>query len=180
VQAKFVVVVLLVAAAAIAAGCSRNDARDGQGVGLLAHNPLAPGQESAAKPDSTPHPGPPPHPSKQGLLLQFTGSDSVAAGQTSITRWQFTNGGHQPLNVSWTLNEEANWSGFPKTGTLSLAGLSTQTISIPVGVPDSALAGFYPLHMAAAADHDGTANADGGIRVLGGVIPPDSLVAGRR
>ena len=177
-QVKLVVLVLL--AAAIAAGCSRNEARDAQGVGLLSHNPLAPGQASAAKPDSTPHPGPPPRPPKQGLLLQFVGSDSVAAGQTSITRWQFSNGGHSPLNVSWTLNEEANWSGFPKTGTLSLGGQSTQTISIPVAVPDSALAGFYPLHMIASAGHGGTANADGGIRVFGAVIPPDSLVAGRR
>src|SRR5881394_2300546 len=82
VQAKFIIVVLLAAAAAIAAGCSRNEARDAQGVGLLAHNPLAPGQASLAAPDTIPHPGPPPRPPKQGLSLQFAGSDSVSAGQT--------------------------------------------------------------------------------------------------
>jgi hypothetical protein len=49
-----------------------------------------------------------------------------------------------------------------------------------VAVPDSALAGFYALHMSADAGHGGTANADGGIRVFGAVIPPDSIVAGAR
>jgi len=177
-QVKLAVVVLL--AAAVAAGCSRNEARDAQGVGLLAHNPLAPGQALPASPDTIPPPGPPPRPPKQGLSLQFAGADSVSAGQTSVTRWQFSNGGHSPLNVSWTLTEDATWAGFPKTGTLSLAGLSTQTISIPVAVPDSALAGFYALHMSADAGRGRTANADGGIRVLGAVIPPDSIVAGAR
>src|SRR5262245_46173210 len=123
-QMKLTAVVLL--AAAIAAGCSLNEARDAQGVGALRHNPLAPGEAVQAPPDSTPHPGPPPRPPKQGLLLQFAGSDSVAAGQTAVTRWQFSNGGHSPLNVSWTLTEDATWAGFPKTGTLSLAGLGTQ------------------------------------------------------
>ena len=178
-QSKLVVVVLF-AAAAIAAGCSLNEARDAQGVGPLAHNPLAPGQTALAAPDSTPPHGPPPRPPKAGLLLHFTGSDSVFAGHTSNTLWQFSNSGHAPLNVTWTLNEEATWAGFPKTGTLSLAGLSTQTISIPVAVPDSALAGFYALHMSADAGRGRTANADGGIRVLGAVIPPDSIVAGAR
>jgi hypothetical protein len=177
VQAKFAVVVLLVAA--VAAGCSRNAARDAQSAGLLAHNPLAPAQASPARPDSTPHPGPP-RPPKQDLLLQFVGSDSVSAGQTSITRWQFSNGGHSLLSVNWTLTEDATWAGFPKTGSLALAGQSTQTISIPVAVPDSALGGFYLLHMAADAGHGNTATADGGIRVFGTVVPPDSMVVRTR
>ena len=177
-ETKLVVADLL--AAAVAVGCSQNEARDAQGVGLFAHNPLAPGQVSPAKPDSIPQPGPPPRPPKPGLSLQFAGSDSVPAGQTSITRWQFSNGGRSPLSVNWTLDQEASWAGFPKTGTLALAGQSTQTISIPVAVPDSALAGFYPLHMTADAGHGGTANADGGIRVLGAVIPPDSIKTGTR
>jgi len=45
-----------------------------------------------------------------------------------------------------------------------------------VAVPDSALAGFYPLHMTADAGHSSAANADGGIRVFGAVIPPVSIV----
>jgi hypothetical protein len=179
VQSKLVVVVLF-AAAAIAAGCSLNEARDAQGVGPLAHNPLAPGQTALAAPDSTPPHGPPPRPPKAGLLLHFTGSDSVFAGHTSNTLWQFSNSGHAPLNVTWTLNEEATWAGFPKTGALSLAGLSTQTISIPVAVPESTQAGFYPLHMTADAGHGGTATADGGIRVFSITLPPDSMVVGTR
>jgi hypothetical protein len=179
VNAKLVVVVLLVAATAVA-GCSLNEARDAQGMGSAAHNPLAPVGAALAAPDTTPHHGPPPRPPKAGLLLFFTGSDSVSAGGTSDTRWQFSNSGHAPLNVSWTLNEDATWPGFPKTGTLSLPGLSTQTISIAVAVPESTQAGFYPLHMTADAGHGSTANADGGIIVSGTTIPPDSLVAGTR
>jgi hypothetical protein len=91
--------------------------RDAQGVGLHAHNPLAPGQASLASPDTIPHPGPPPRPPKQGLSLQFAGSDSVSAGQTSVTRLAVQQRRALAVNVSWTLTEDATWRGFPKTGT---------------------------------------------------------------
>src|SRR5262249_6608913 len=156
VQAKLVVVVML--AAAVVTGCSQNEARDARSLGLVAHNPLAPDQSVAASPDSMPPHGPPPRPPKQGLSLLFAGSDSVSAGQTSVTRWQFSNGGRSPLQVSWTLNEEATWAGFPKTGTLALAGLSTQTISIPVAEPGYTVSGFYSLPLACCGREHGTAD----------------------
>ena len=171
----------IVAAAAIAAGgCILTAPRSPSSDRLSAGNPLTARQSTTASPDSMPGPNPPPHPSPQPTLsVQFTGSDSVAAGQTSVTRWLFGNGGHSAITVAWTLADEQGWPGFPKQGTIVVAALGTQSLQVPVAVPDSTPTGFYPLHMTATAKGR-TATADGGIRVFGGAPPPDTTGAGRR
>ena len=172
-RGRFLIAVGIVAAAAVAAGgCYLNDPRSSaHSVG----NPLAP-MATAARPDSNPG-GPPPRPPRPPRLsVQFAGSDSVAAGQTSNTRWRFGNGGHSSLTVAWTLTDEQGWPSLPRQGTLNLAPLSTQSLVVPVAVPDSTLTGIYILHMAATAGNNLNATANGAIRVSG----PDSTGAGKR
>lgn len=173
---------VIAAAAILAGGCSRDDARSLSPSRLLASGPVAPGVEVATKPDSMPGPNPPPPQGpQQNLSLQFTGADSVSAGQTANTRWLFGNSGHSSLTVSWTLTDGHGWPGLPQQGTVDLAPLSTQSVVIAVVVPDTAQAGdFDPLHMTATPQHGQVVTADGGILVFGGTPPSDSLVTGRR
>jgi hypothetical protein len=156
------------------AGCSQNLADS------LTHrslaSALAPGGASAFKPDSIPGP-PPPKPSPPPIVsVAFVGADSATAGQTANTYWQLGNPNHSTFTTHWTLTDEAGWPGFPIQGDVTLAPLSTQTLTVPISVPDSAAVGFYPLHMSVTQKRGGDATADGGIRVFGS--GPDSLRSG--
>ena len=175
-RTRFLIAVGVIAAAAIAAG----------GCILTAPNrpsatsALAAGQVITAKPDSTPGPTPPPPPSPQpSISVQFTGADTVLAGQTSVTRWLFGNGGHSPITVAWTLSNDLGWSGLPKQGTIALAALSTQSLEVSVAVPDSAQPGLHAVRMTGTA-RNRTATADGFIRVFDGTPPPDTTGARAR
>jgi hypothetical protein len=180
-RASIILAAAIVAAVTLAvSGCARSDRAGSTLSHSFAVNAMAPGVSVA--PDSTPVPNPPPpRGPKQSLSVQFAGADSAAAGQTANTRWLFGNSGHASLAVSWTLTDAHHWAGFPKQGTLALAPSSTQLLVVAVAVPDTAQAGsFNPLHMTATPQRGSVATADGGITVLGGTPPPDSLVAGRR
>ena len=156
-------------------GCYLNDSRDRGTDRLSLRNPMAPLEATAAPPDSHPTPGPPPKPTPDPrLTVAFVSADTVDPGQTSITRWSFGNAGHSTLAVAWTLTDDG-LPGFPKQGTLSLAPLSTQSLEVPVAVPDSIPPGFYGLFMAATSGNR-SATATGALRVAG----PDSTgTAGR-
>jgi hypothetical protein len=132
---------------------------------------MAPIVATAAKPDSVPPPHPP-KPPKPGLSVQFSGSDSASAGQTAVTRWLFANSSHASITASWTLTDNQGWAGLPQQGTVTVAALGTQLLSVTVAVPDSAAPGSNPLHMTATWPH-GTTTADGAIQVTG----PDSTRA---
>ena len=132
---------------------------------------IAPIMATAAKPDSVPPPHPP-KPPKPSFSVQFSGSDSASAGQTAETRWLFTNSTHASITASWTLTDDQGWAGLPQQGTVTVAALGTQPLSVTVAVPASATPGSNPLHMTATAPQ-GTATADGAVQVSG----PDSTRA---
>jgi hypothetical protein len=132
---------------------------------------IAPLVGAAAKPDSVPPPRPP-KPPKPAFSVQFAGADSAAAGQNANTRWQFENSSHASITANWTLSDDQGWAGLPQQGTVTVAALGTQLLTVAVAVPDSAAPGSYPLHMTATSQK-GTATADGAVQVSG----PDSTRA---
>lgn len=147
-------------------GCYLNDSRS-TGDRVSMRNPMAPLDAVAAPPDSHPNPNPPPRPPRDPRLsVAFTSADAVKSGQTSITRWSFGNAGHSTLAVAWTLTDDHGMPGFPKQGTLSLAPLSTQSLEVPVAVPDSMPPSFVGLFMAATSKNLSAA-AQGLLRVTG-------------
>jgi hypothetical protein len=162
-------------------GCSANDPGNATGR-MSTANLLGPGRIGAVMPDSLPgHQPPPPSPGpKQLLSLQFVGADSASAGHSANTRWQFGNSGHAALSVSWVLTNGHGWPGFPQQGTLDLAPLSSQVLTVAVAVPDTALSAFCPLQMTATPPHGAAVSADGAVVLQNGTIPPDSTVIGLR
>jgi hypothetical protein len=174
---RMITVGMIVAAALTAWGCSANDPGNASAGRMSVGNLLAPAQGLPAKPDSMPGHNPPPHPpKKQPLSLQFAGADSGFAGQSANTRWLFGNSGHQSISVAWSLTDGNGWAGFPKQGTLSLAPLSSQVLTVAVVVPDTVQVGPNPLHMIATPPSGVAVTADGAIQVLTGSPPPDSMV----
>ena len=161
---KLLIAVGVIVASAFVAGCSTRAAGSER---LSARNPLAPTQATAA-PDTTPVHNPPPHPPSppQNLSLQFVSADSVAAGQSSDTRWLFGNSGHSSLAVTWVMTNGHGWAGFPKQGSLTLAPLSTQRLTVAVAVPDTSQSAQCPLHMSATPQHGTPVAADGAIQVI--------------
>ena len=134
-RTRLLIALGFIAAAAMAvSGCYFSD-RSASAQRTALGNPLAPIAATAAMPDS--QPGPPPHPPKPpkaGFSVQFAGSDSAAAGQTSVTRWLFGNTTHSSITANWTLTDDAGWSSLPQQGTVSLAPLGTQLVSVSVAV----------------------------------------------
>ena len=157
---------VLAAAAFVAGGCYLNDSGSA-GDRASMRNPMAPLDATAAPPDSHPEPNPPPRPPREPrLTVAFAGSDAVEPGQTSITRWSFGNAGHSTLAVDWTLTNDHGLPGFPKQGTLSLAPLSTQSLEVPVAVPDSMpTPRLVGLFMAATSGNRLSATAQGSLVV---------------
>ena len=184
---RFLIAPAVLAAAALAAVgchlttgpvCGFRDVADSRTTGdpLSVRNPMAPLDATAAPPDSHPTPDPPPRPTPEPrLTVAFNGSDAVEPGQTSITRWSFGNAGHSTLAVNWTLTEDHGLPDFPKQGTLSLAPLSTQSLEVPVAVPDSMPPSFVGLFMSATSGSRLSATAQGLLVVTG----PDSTGARR-
>lgn len=164
---------VLAATALAVGGCYLGDSRDGGADRLSSRNPMAPLEATAAPPDSGPDPGPPPRPTRPPrLTVAFAGADAVQPGETSITRWSFGNAGHSTLAVDWTLTDDHGLPGLPKRGTLSLAPLGTQSLEVPVAVPDSMPPSFVGLFMAATSGRL-SASAQGILVVTG----PDTTVA---
>jgi len=156
-----------IAAAAVGvSGCYLSD-RSASAQRASPANPMSPILATTAMPESVPPPHPP-KPPKATFSVQFAGSDSAAAGQTSVTRWLFGNTTHASITANWTLSDHAGWSGLPQQGTVSIAPSSTQLLSVSVAVPDSTAPGSYPIHMNATTTQGKTASADGAIQVGGG------------
>lgn len=165
---------VLAVIAITAGGCYLTDSRDGGADRVSVRNPMAPLDATAAPPDTHPVPNPPPRPTPEPrLTVAFVSADAVDPGQTSITRWSFGNAGHSTLAVAWTLTNDHGLPGFPKQGTLSLAPLSTQSLEVPVAVPDSMPQSFVGLFMAATSGNRLSATAQGILIVTG----PDSTGA---
>jgi hypothetical protein len=167
----------ILAATLAVIGCSTNDPGNGTAGRMSVGNLLGPIRGITAKPDSTPVHNPPPTPGpKQIVSLQSAGADSAFAGQTANTRWRFGNAGHASIQVDWALTNAHNWPGFPRQGSLTLAPLSSQVLTVAVAVPDTAQAGPCPLHMVATPAHGPATSADGAVQVLVGSPPSDSMV----
>jgi hypothetical protein len=155
--------------AVMALGCSRSGPVSGANG---AHgNPLAPLAVTTAPPDSNPnHPPHPPHPSPPPPIpaVVFISADTAFAGDSSATtRWQLGNDSKKAFTMPWTLTSSRNWPGFPKSGSVALAGSGTQLLLVGVAIPDTAAAGFNPLTMTVTRADGTTAAAGGAIQVQG-------------
>jgi hypothetical protein len=152
-----------------ATGCSRNLA--GGLTGVSRRSTLHTGQDSLPTP-------PPPHTDPAILPVQFLGSDSVASGHVSLTRWRVGNDSSAAFTLHWdvhaaTDSASGTWPGFPITGTVEMAAMSVRDVQVGVPVPEGAHQGFYLIAMSVTRP-GGAAHteAEGGIRVYSGVLPP--------
>jgi hypothetical protein len=133
--------VLAALALAIAVGgCSKSSPTSPTTKQSATRNPgdPAPGDTTPAPPQ------PPPGPVIQPALF-LSHADSTAAGGTAQTRWLLGDDSDQPFTMHWTLASDAGWPGLPLQGTVDLAGLSTQEVTIPVTVPAGTAPGMYGL-----------------------------------
>ena len=122
-------------------------------VGCSKSSPTAPTmKQRASSAPSDPAPGdtvpvsptPPTGPVIQpALFLSY--ADSTVAGSTAQTQWRLDNDVDQPFTMHWTLTCDADWPGLPIEGTVDLAALSTQVITIPITVPTGTAPGMYGL-----------------------------------
>lgn len=153
----------LIVAALAAYGCSQN--RTGQLTGVKAALGGVAAGDSVLPP--TP-PGPPPPPSLNPI--QWVSCDTVAAGQTSMTRWRVGNEGNANFTVHWSLGPATDWTAqvwpvFPITGTLDVPPYGIRDLDVPVAVPDSTTAGFYIVSMTVTRFDGGLIGTESGIRV---------------
>jgi hypothetical protein len=80
----------------------------------------------------------------------------------------------QPFTMHWTVTSDAGWPGFPITGSLDLAPLSTHLIEVPIPVPASVTpCTMYGLHMNVTRPGGLDYTAEGVIRVF--AIPCPSV-----
>jgi hypothetical protein len=164
-------VALVLTVAAI--GCSNDPRSERSLTGLF-----APGSGPSSRPDSIPPGPPPPRPTPPPIVpVAFVSADTGMAGVTINTFWKLSNPDHAAFTTHWTLTDDQHWPGLPLSGDVTLAPLGTQVIDVQITVPNTATAGYYPIHMSVTQKHDGNATADGLVRVIGS--PPDSLRATR-
>ena len=140
---RFLLLLCLPLAIALMSGCSRNDSAQSLGRGVMATTFAPSGVANDSTPHGPPpHPGPPPNPGPPPAVpaVQFVGSDTVFAGQTSMTHWIVANDSHSTFTMHWTLTDEAGWSSLPQQGTITLPALGTQPLDVAVAVPDTVVA----------------------------------------
>jgi hypothetical protein len=153
--------VLAALALAIATGgCSKSGPTS-----PAAKPPAGPNPSQPAPSDTVPvPPQPPPAPVIQpALFLSY--SDSTAAGGTARTRWLLGNDSDLPFTMHWTLTSDAGWPGLPIQGTVDLAALSTQEVTILVAVPAGTPAGTYGLTIVVTRPGNLEYTAEGAVRV---------------
>jgi hypothetical protein len=112
---------------------------------LATGSPSDPAPGTPAPGDTTPQPPPPPQPPVIQPAVFLSYADSTAAGGTAQTRWLLGDDSDQSFTMHWTLTSDPGWPGFPIVGSVGLAALSTQVVTIPVTVPAGTTPGIYGL-----------------------------------
>jgi hypothetical protein len=148
-----------------AGSCSRNHTSSLAAGGPLSH--LTAPVDAGAPPDSGHGGGPPPHPGPKPPMpaVAFVSTDSVLPGDSASTRWNLRNTAHQSFTMPWVLTSARNWPGFPKSGSVTLAALGSQLLTVGVQVPDTAAAGLAGLTMTVTSKDGTTSSASGAIVV---------------
>jgi hypothetical protein len=148
-------------------GCSKSSPTSPSAKQLVRGNPSDPTPGSPAPGDTTPIPPQPPTDPVIQPALFLSHADSTAAGGTAGTRWLLGNDSHQSFTMHWTLTSDVGWPGFPIQGTVDLAALSTQVVTIPVAVPAGTTPGMYGLTIVVTRPGDLKYTTGGVVRVHG-------------
>lgn len=132
-----------------------------------------PGPSVGGPSDTIPVPPPPPPPPPPILPIAFLGSDSAYAGTTAALRWAVGNESLAPFEVDYTLSCALAWPGFPKHGSITVAGGSTTSLTIPVVVPADATTGMVEFRMTVTRPNGvPPTSAEGSLRVVSTAPPP--------
>src|SRR5437867_8361134 len=160
-----IALILIIALITVMSGCSKHD------LGLEPRFNLKTAS-GISKPDSTPHPTPPPD-TNFVQPVNFVSVDSTQAGATGTSRWVVGNNSKKPFVMSWSLTVNASWPGYPIQGTIKIPPGKTAPLTVRFPVPASALSGLYQLELAVnTPDPNTTAAAFGFVRVYGNDGPP--------
>jgi hypothetical protein len=123
-----------------------------------------------AKPDSQPHPTPPPD-TTVFEPVAFLGADSVQAGSSGVSHWILGNNEKKPFTTTWSLTSQSGWPGYPIQGTAKVGPSRTAPLAVTFPVPASATTGVYLLWMTVTTPTGSYSNF-GYVRVYGNDPPP--------